>query len=175
MTIGTTLGRRKIPSSRWLTVGLFVTVAALLWRDPFGKPPIPLATDQTLAWPEVENTPLTGPDRDPLPLGAVLRLGRERLRQRRGPTVLAFSPNRTVLASVEPLWSGRFSDKDKAIIHLWQLPAGKELRRLKFPPLHIVRHIQFSPPWHFLLMERHPRSLMSLTRRAVLPVLREAG
>jgi WD40 repeat protein len=85
--------------------------------------------------------PLAGPDTDPLPAGAVVRLGRERLRQGRGAVELAFSPDHRMLASVEWLEDSRGGS---AAIHLWDVATGREIRRLETTIPGFLFNLRFS-------------------------------
>ncbi len=70
-----------------------------------------------------ENKPRVDAHGDPLPAGALTRLGSERLSNRGQIGGLAFSPNGKWLASEDG--SGN--------VHLWDVPTGKEIRILKAP------------------------------------------
>jgi WD40 repeat protein len=71
---------------------------------------------------------------DHLPPGALLRLGSARLRHGGTVTAVAFSPDGTVLASAGA----------DGVVHLWEVPGGRERRRLTG---HVgeVRAVAFSP------------------------------
>jgi WD40 repeat protein len=134
--------KRKTPAAVWVAIGVVIASAAMLWWDPIKVPVFPLPGRHGLAWQEINSAPLTGPDSDPLPPGAIVRLGRVRLRQGPGPAVLAFSPDGKTLASVE---SPRLDLPGKHLIHLWEVATGKEVGHLESAPQHYIWNIQFSP------------------------------
>src|SRR6266849_1219829 len=133
---------KKIPASAWVALGVVGAAAALLWWEPFKEPISTVPEEPSLAWPEMEAAPLTSPDRDPLPPGALVRLGRERFRQNGGSPVLTFSPDGKILVSAEAPW---LDGPGNHVIHLWQVPTGKELRRLEGPSQDFITNILFSP------------------------------
>jgi WD40 repeat protein len=100
---------------------------------------------EPLTWTEVEEAPLTPPDEDPLPPGALVRLGRARLRQGHLPESLAFSPDGAMLASSErPL--GSFPGPH--VVHLWDTATGREVRRIETPHQLAVNRLAFSADGH---------------------------
>lgn len=94
---------------RWALLAAGLSLAAAL-PGAFGDPkgPAPVRTDQ---------------DSDPLPAGALARLGSSRLRHGQPVYVVAFTPDGSALVS---------GGADGRII-FWEPGAGKELRRLNVP------------------------------------------
>src|SRR5262249_37820684 len=76
---------------------------------------------------------------DPLPAGALARLGTVRLRQGAPVDCLAFSPDSKVLAP-----GGYFHGGEDRSIYLWDVATGKELCRLVGHE-HSVTSVDFSP------------------------------
>jgi WD40 repeat protein len=141
-----------------MALAVVVTAMALLWWESPEQPNVPTLEEPSSVWTEVEAAPLTEPDHDPLPPGAILRLGRERLRQRGfsarlrprdGSSLLTFSPDKKLLASVEQ--PGQ-AVQSKRVIHLWGLPTGREIRRLERFPAELIEQIQFSGDGRKLLV-----------------------
>ncbi|HEV3449505.1 MAG TPA: sigma-70 family RNA polymerase sigma factor [Gemmataceae bacterium] len=81
-----------------------------------GKPAAPPANREAQA----SNWMPSGPDPDPLPPGAIARLGSTRLRPGNPISSVAFSPDGKTLVSGN--WG--------ASIHFWDVATGKELRRI---------------------------------------------
>jgi WD40 repeat protein len=61
---------------------------------------------------------------DPLPEGALVRIGSTRWRHARPVQFAAFLPDGKSVLSVS----------DDRVVHVWEFPSGKELRRLETPP-----------------------------------------
>jgi WD40 repeat protein len=143
---------------------------------PYGLIVLVCATTQHLvgAQPEANKAPHTDRYGDPLPPGALARLGTVRLRQPSGINVVALSPNGQIIASAgnyreNVLWdacTGRelrrvstceeintlaFSPDGKtfasggAFICLWEVNTGKELFRVKDAPYESYKTLAFSP------------------------------
>jgi WD40 repeat protein len=91
---------------------------------------VALATASAAAGP-----PRTDRYGDPLPEGAVARLGTIRFRQVAHP--VAFSPDGKLIAT-----STRLPSKD---VILWERATGKEVRRMRIDPSQWVFHLAFSP------------------------------
>ena len=71
---------------------------------------------------------------DPLPKGAITRIGTARLANLGGPTGLAFSPDGKSLAS----------EDGNGVVHLWEAATGKEIRAMK-PPVAGWGPLAFAP------------------------------
>jgi WD40 repeat protein len=135
--------RRQVRTVAGLVFWIAGLAALWLWLWPHIKDAFRRASEEpAMEWPEVQSAPLTTPDSDPLPPGALARLGRERLRQGDGPTLLAFSPDGKRLASVE----ARRGVKDPGphLIHVWETDTGKEVRQLVIPSEYRVLSVVFS-------------------------------
>jgi RNA polymerase sigma factor (sigma-70 family) len=91
-------------------------LAALGTRATPAEPPAPAT-----ARPEAEAAERADGDDDPLPAGALIRLGSPRLRHGQAVSGLAFSKDGKTLASGS--WD--------RTLRLWELPSGKELRRFE--------------------------------------------
>jgi RNA polymerase sigma factor (sigma-70 family) len=99
---------------------------------------------------------------DPLPPGAVARLGSARLTQGGPVAGLAFSPNGKVVASC----GGDYAGEDRAI-HLWDVATGKEVG---FLPGHAhVRSVCYSPDGGLLASASQTASVLvwNVTTRKV--------
>jgi WD40 repeat protein len=112
--------------------------APFLLAAVFVLPPIPVRGDPP-------KTDLLG---DPLPSGAVARLGTVRLRHTHTIYAVAYSPDGKILAAADGVgiadhrglsWHG----PAEGIIHLWDPKTGKELHRL-VGHKGIIRHLAFS-------------------------------
>jgi RNA polymerase sigma factor (sigma-70 family) len=126
-------------------VGLLLLLAGVLtagagvaaYRAPVGKEPAAPGSPTPQAGPaRAEGPTQARTDRygDPLPPGALARLGTVRLRQ---GGALAFLPDgRSLIA-------GGFGNT--RLVRLWQVPGGKELRRLGEPARGWLRSIALSP------------------------------
>src|SRR5262245_44647554 len=86
-----------------------------------------------------EQTGAVGPD--PLPKGAVARLGSSRLRHTWGVRVLSFTPNGKFLVSAGEETGG---GGDSAI-RVWEIPGGREVRTIPLGYRVQVRHVAVSP------------------------------
>jgi WD40 repeat protein len=149
--------QRKISTAACVAVSILGAIG--LWWEP-AREYLAEARGATVR-PQVYSPPLTGPDHDPLPAGAIVRLGRERLRQRSGEALLAFSPDGKILASttqrggdgilesygknlLSPRAAFGMDVPEKDVIHLWDVASGKAIRRLEGPPQLYLRSIHFS-------------------------------
>lgn len=103
-----------------------LTDESLRAEEPKAKQPTELKEKPTA------RTDLYG---DPLPAGAIARLGTVRLRHRQDITAVAFSPDGSLLAS---------SGWDE-VIHLWDPQMGKSIRELTDPNRESNLTIAFSP------------------------------
>jgi RNA polymerase sigma factor (sigma-70 family) len=130
-----TLARVKVGILLFIMAAIAVGLAALGQQLP-GKQPSEMraAAEPSQAAPEGErpespkDKEQTRTDRngDPLPTGAVARLGSARLNQGGPVAGLAFSPNGKVVASC----GGDDGAEDRAI-HLWDVATGKEVTCLR--------------------------------------------
>jgi WD40 repeat protein len=125
----------------WL-VGLAGAGILYMYWTPFKLRLLGAFQEWSLSWPEVESAPLTPPDSDPLPPGALVRLGRARLRQNGDPHLLVFSPDGKFLASTETRRLG--NEPGPAAISLWDVETGKEYRRLSIPAESALWSLAFS-------------------------------
>jgi WD40 repeat protein len=83
------------------------------------------------AKPDAPSAPApAGAPGDPLPTGAVARLGSGRLRAGSGVHRMAFSPDGTKLVS----WSDAWGDSP-AVLAVWDAKSGRPLRRVELPGL----------------------------------------
>jgi WD40 repeat protein len=104
-----------------LSLALLLVSPAVLWGEP-----LPVSSERT--------------DRhgDPLPEGAIARLGTIRLRPGRGSywneDSLALSPDGKLLATGEP-----------DLLRFWETATGKEVRSVELPEAHGVLAVLFSP------------------------------
>src|SRR5207244_7960976 len=88
-------------------------VAGMLFQGKAVAPPVNREA-------QASNWIPSGPDPDPLPAGAIARLGSTRLRPGRPISSVAFSPDGRRLVS----------GNRGASIHFWEASTGKELRRI---------------------------------------------
>jgi RNA polymerase sigma factor (sigma-70 family) len=113
---------------------------------PPGPPPKDAGDKPDAAAPPVEKpAPRADAQGDPLPPGAVARLGTQRLRQADGVTAFAFSPDGKLLATG--------GGEDDEWLHVWDVETGKLVRRL---PERSVRLIAFSPDGKTLAVAYRP-------------------
>jgi RNA polymerase sigma factor (sigma-70 family) len=133
--------RLKVAGVVLLAVGLLGTgVAGMLVRKVPGSAPTnpnlaakPLAVALAGKGQAGDEPARAGPDADPLPPGAVARLGSTRMRPGHPVGSVAFSPDGKTLVS------GRWGPG----IHFWDIATGKELRR--FAPQHHGLHVAYCP------------------------------
>jgi RNA polymerase sigma factor (sigma-70 family) len=131
-----TMPVRAVKWTAVLLLTLSLAASAGLWTCRMLVPEAPQA--QTASPPEAAK------DRgdqygDPLPPGAVARLGTVRLRQPVPASVLAFSADGKTLAS-----GGDYLVPDDRTVYLWDIATGKLLRRF-LGHGHSIRDIAFSP------------------------------
>jgi RNA polymerase sigma factor (sigma-70 family) len=122
---GAILGRWKVAALVLMSVGL-AAAAGVLARP---KPAAPAPPPAPVAGPQAR----VGEDGDPLPGGALFRLGSLRLRHRTTLRSVAFTPDGKYLASGG--WD--------RVISFWDPATGKEIRRIVAPE-HGVDAITFS-------------------------------
>jgi WD40 repeat protein len=126
--------------TRWRALSVVLVTFASL--SPAGGAPI-----RDSGWPA------TDPSGDPLPKGALGRLGGLRLQQRGVVSALAFSPDGKTLASGGyPNWYVRgsgFNSPDDFVIRLWDVATGKEKLSLKVDDKSGPR-VAFSPDGKYL-------------------------
>jgi RNA polymerase sigma factor (sigma-70 family) len=131
----TELARRlKWALALLLLVGTAAAGAGIALRAPEAEPP---ATTEMATGPaEIENLSIIlDPNGDPLPAGAVLRLGTVRFRHGAGLLAAAYSPDGKTLASAG----------DGGLIRLWDAATGKPMRTLRQPGLTAILTLAFSP------------------------------
>jgi RNA polymerase sigma factor (sigma-70 family) len=108
-----------------VSAGAVALARQALVHEPAREEPaasLPAADDVSTKAPAQERTP-TDVFGDPLPEGAVARMGTHRLREQGGPVLgLAFGPNGTTLCSAS---SGQ--------VHRWDAATGKELKSWSLP------------------------------------------
>jgi RNA polymerase sigma factor (sigma-70 family) len=133
------LAKLKLAGLVLLAVALIAAGAGVLSGSrPAVEPPgerAPVARQ-----PEVENrsarADLYG---DPLPPGAIARLGTARFRQGAPVACLAFAPDGKTLAT-----GGNYLEGSDRAVWLWDVPSGKEVRRF-LGHEHSVTAVAFSP------------------------------
>lgn len=130
----------KVKTALWLTLGVFFVAAAVVRYQRSDRP---TATRNTSASARVaEKRPLVDAYGDPLPPGAILRLGTRRLRHREQIRQMLFSPDGKTLAAV----SGG-SDGD---VRLWDVETGRLRHHLTGPDVSdharvMIASMAFSP------------------------------
>jgi WD40 repeat protein/beta-lactamase regulating signal transducer with metallopeptidase domain len=131
------------PRLRLTRAGAMAAAVALVFIAPTLIPALAQKTSQSAdekAEPAAQSqiTPGAGQalESDPLPAGAVLRLGTARLRHARSTLSAAFSPNGKILASTAWL------DPN---LKLWDVATGRLIRTLGGPPGDTPRAAVFSP------------------------------
>ena len=102
---------------RHFNLFLWLVCVAFVWRCPAGAAPATGGGKE----PEEDKPVRIDLHGDPLPTGAIARLGIGRLRHAGEPCCLVFSPNGKVLAS---------GAREDRLIHLWDAETGKDLRQL---------------------------------------------
>jgi RNA polymerase sigma factor (sigma-70 family) len=162
-------GQMKVPAGTGVTqatlaratLGLVMLLAAgaaaITWSVPWAPPPPP--GDAPTSKPKPPTPMNDGQARarvdqygDPLPAGAVARLGSARLTQGGPVAGLAFSPDGKIVASC----GGDYAGEDR-VIHLWDVATGKEVGSL---PGHAhVRHVHYSPEGSLLASASHTASV----------------
>ncbi len=80
---------------------------------------------------------------DPLPPGAIARLGTDRLRPGEARCAFDVSADGKILATGEAFW-----------VRLWSLADGKELRSIHLPKAFDVYAIHFAPDGKHLMVQR---------------------
>ncbi len=125
--------------------------------------PVPENADRPAVEEETaEPTSSAGTDLygDPLPAGALTRLGTMRLRQMMGCDDVAFSPDGSILATTGSL--------DEAI-SLWDTATGKPVRRLRSSLLgrlpYAARYVAFSPDGRWLVSVGYGRQVGNEARK----------
>jgi RNA polymerase sigma factor (sigma-70 family) len=134
------LARLKAAAAALLVMGAAAGAGLLACQALAGRP----GEDQPAAdapKPAEATAPRTDRYGDPLPEGAVARLGTVRWRHSRNAHGLVFSPDDKVLASV--CW-------DRAV--LWDVASGRQLRELSTPPLTRYGGPAFTPDGKTLVL-----------------------
>jgi RNA polymerase sigma factor (sigma-70 family) len=134
--------RRLVLAAALLLGPVSAGVGGLLAARPGAESAPPAVSDD---WPQPAACLPAEPSADPLPKGAVARLGSDRLRHAGPVEALCFSADGKVLVSAS--W-------DKTA-RLWDAATGKELRRLSHEDT--VREIAFSPDGKALATETVPK------------------
>jgi len=143
------LTKLKYAAMTLLVVGLTCFGLGLLGREAFAERPV---TEVAAAPPVQEDRPaIAEKDRDPLPVGAVARIGSLRFRHGSGVRELAFTPDG------KAVFSGGYG----APIRMWEVATGKELRTFGSADDDYVR-LALSPdgrlvagvPWRYVRVDR---------------------
>jgi RNA polymerase sigma factor (sigma-70 family) len=143
------LTKLKYAALTLFAVGLACLGLGLLGREALAERPAP---EVAAAPPAPEERPVAAEkDQDPLPAGALARIGSIRFRHGSAVRELAFAPDG------KTLFSGGYG----APIRMWELATGKELRTFGGPDDDYVR-LALSPdgrlvagvPWHYVRNDR---------------------
>jgi RNA polymerase sigma factor (sigma-70 family) len=142
---GMALGKLKIASAVLLAASTLVAGAGLLaWHNPTAEPPTEESAESKSPATPPNAKPQVRLDQagDPLPDGALSRLGTTRFRDGGSIWSLAFGPDDKVLVS----WSGNG-------IYFWDTDTGKKIQR--FAEQSQAQSMAVSPDGKLLAMRRH--------------------